>query len=74
LQERATGAAWRKLPNWYLIATEDRNIPPAAQRGMAARAKARTVSVHAPHAAAVTEPDAVSELIFRAAHAGRSAR
>ncbi|BCL27235.1 alpha/beta fold hydrolase [Streptomyces aurantiacus] len=73
LQERATTAAWKKLPSWYLIATEDRNIPPAAQRWMAARAKAHTVSVHAPHAAAVSDPHAVSELILRAAHAVRSA-
>ncbi|GAA4794214.1 alpha/beta hydrolase [Streptomyces ziwulingensis] len=73
LQERATAAAWKKLPNWYLIATEDRNIPPKAQRWMAARAKAHTVTVHAPHAAAVSDPRAVSELILKAAHAVRSA-
>ncbi|MFJ9038514.1 alpha/beta fold hydrolase [Streptomyces sp. NPDC102406] len=74
LQERATVAAWKKLPNWYLIATEDRNIPPTAQRWMAARAKAHTVSVHAPHAVSVSDPRAVSELILKAAHAVRSAR
>jgi pimeloyl-ACP methyl ester carboxylesterase len=74
LEERATAAAWKKLPSWYLIATEDRNIPPAAQRWMAARAKAHTVAVRAPHAAAVSDPRAVSDLILRAARTVRSAR
>ncbi|WP_260462222.1 hypothetical protein [Streptomyces sp. TRM72054] len=30
LQEKSTAAAWKKLPSWCLVATEDRNIPPAA--------------------------------------------
>ncbi|MEU5144021.1 MULTISPECIES: alpha/beta hydrolase [unclassified Streptomyces] len=74
LNERATAAAWKKLPVWYLIATEDRNIPPAAQRWMAARAKARTVAVRAPHAAAVSDPRAVTELIRDAALSVRAGR
>ncbi|MEU9063012.1 alpha/beta hydrolase [Streptomyces sp. NPDC048430] len=69
LNEPATAAAWKKLPTWYLIATEDRNIPPKVQRWMAARAKAHTVTVHAPHAAAVSDPRAVADLIDKAAHA-----
>jgi pimeloyl-ACP methyl ester carboxylesterase len=72
LEERATAAAWKKLPVWYLIATEDRNIPPAAQRWMAARAGARTVAVRAPHAAAVSDPRAVTELIRSAVRSVRS--
>jgi pimeloyl-ACP methyl ester carboxylesterase len=67
LDEKATAAAWKTLPTWYLIASEDRNIPPRAQRWMATRAKARTVTVHAPHAVAVSDPRAVSELIHGAA-------
>ncbi|GAB2997073.1 alpha/beta hydrolase [Streptomyces pseudoechinosporeus] len=74
LEERATAAAWKKLPAWYLIATEDRNIPPAAQRWMAARAKARTVAARVPHAAAVSDPRAVTELILGAARSVRSGR
>ncbi|MCG8965238.1 MULTISPECIES: alpha/beta fold hydrolase [Streptomyces] len=72
LEERATAAAWKSLPVWYLIATEDRNIPPAAQRWMAGRAGARTVAVRAPHAAAVSDPRAVTELIRSAARSVRS--
>jgi pimeloyl-ACP methyl ester carboxylesterase len=74
LQEPATAAAWKKLPTWYLIATEDRNIPPAAQRWMATRAKARTVAVHAPHAVAVSDPRAVTDIIRNAARSVRSSR
>ncbi|MFF3906470.1 alpha/beta fold hydrolase [Streptomyces sp. NPDC001848] len=69
LKEPATAAAWKKIPSWYLVATEDRNIPPAAERWMAARAGAHTVSVRAPHAVAVSDPGPVTELIQRAARA-----
>ncbi|MFF9090933.1 alpha/beta fold hydrolase [Streptomyces sp. NPDC014991] len=72
LEERATEAAWKKLPNWYLVASEDRNIPPAAQRWMATRAKARTVTVHAPHAVSVSDPRAVTDLILDAARTVRA--
>ncbi|MET8403602.1 alpha/beta hydrolase [Streptomyces sp900116325] len=68
LNEPATAAAWKKVPTWYLIATEDRNIPPKAQRWMAARAKAQTVTVHAPHAATVSSARAVADLLDKAAH------
>ncbi|MET7354671.1 alpha/beta fold hydrolase [Streptomyces mirabilis] len=67
LQETATEAAWKKLPSWYLVATEDRNIPPAAEQWMAERAHAHTVRVRAPHAVAVSDPAPVTELILRAA-------
>lgn len=69
LNEPATAAAWKKLPTWYLIATEDRNIPPKVQRWMAARAKAHTIAVQAPHAVSVSDPRAVADLLDKAAHA-----
>jgi pimeloyl-ACP methyl ester carboxylesterase len=67
LQEKSTAAAWKKLPSWCLVATEDRNIPPAAVQWMAERARAHTVRVRAPHAVAVSDPGPVTELILRAA-------
>ncbi|MFD7997938.1 alpha/beta fold hydrolase [Streptomyces mirabilis] len=67
LQEKATVAAWKRIPSWYLVATEDRNIPPAAEQWMADRARARTVTVRAPHAVAVSDPGPVTDLILRAA-------
>lgn len=69
LEEKATKAAWRTLPSWTLITTEDRNIPPAAQRFMAERAHAHTVEVHASHAVSVSQPGAVTRLIEQAAQA-----
>jgi pimeloyl-ACP methyl ester carboxylesterase len=72
LQEPATAAAWKKIPSWALVATEDRNIPPAAERWMAERARAHTVTVRAPHAAAVSDPGPVTDLILRAARSVRT--
>ncbi|MGW0858855.1 alpha/beta fold hydrolase [Streptomyces sp. NPDC002690] len=66
LQGKATAAAWKEIPSWYLVATEDRNIPPAAEEWMAERAGAHTVSVSAPHAVSVSDPGPVTELILSA--------
>ncbi|GHB17548.1 alpha/beta hydrolase [Streptomyces viridiviolaceus] len=72
LQEPATAAAWKKIPSWYLVATEDRNIPPTAERWMAKRARAHTVTVRAPHAVSVSDPGPVTDLILRATRSVRS--
>jgi pimeloyl-ACP methyl ester carboxylesterase len=61
-----TDPAWRGRPSWYMVATEDRMIPPAAQRTMAQRAGATTVEVAASHAVYMSRPDAVAALIVRA--------
>jgi pimeloyl-ACP methyl ester carboxylesterase len=67
LEDTAKTAAWRALPSWYLIATKDQLIPPAAQRFLAKRAKSRTTSVKAAHAAMYRHPAAVTRTIERAA-------
>jgi pimeloyl-ACP methyl ester carboxylesterase len=59
--------AWKTIPSWYLVARQDRAIPPAAERSMAKRAKAHTVEVNAPHAVYLTDPGAVTRLILDAA-------
>jgi pimeloyl-ACP methyl ester carboxylesterase len=59
--------AWRNKPTWYLIATEDRMIPPDAQRFMADRAKATQVEAAGSHAIYVSRPDAVAAIIETAA-------
>ncbi|WP_372349491.1 alpha/beta fold hydrolase [Streptomyces sp. KL116D] len=74
LQEPATAAAWKTIPSWYLVATEDRNIPPAAERWMAQRARAHTVTVRAPHAVSVSDPGPVTDLIRRAVRSVRPGR
>lgn len=69
LEEKSTKAAWKTIPSWSLIATQDFNIPPAAQRFMSERANAHTVEVKASHAVSVSRPDAVTRIIQQAATA-----
>lgn len=59
--------AWRGKPTRYLIATDDRMIPPPAQRMMAERTGATTTQAPGSHAIYVSKPDAVADLITRAA-------
>jgi pimeloyl-ACP methyl ester carboxylesterase len=58
--------AWRAEPSWYLVATEDRMIPPPAQRAMSERISATTAEVAASHAVYVSQPDAVVDVISKA--------
>ena len=60
-------AAWRSKPSWYLVATEDRMIPPHAQRSMSARAGSTVEEAAGSHAIYVSRPDAVAALIKKAA-------
>ncbi len=62
-----TTPAWKTKPSWYLIAQDDHMIPPDAQRGMSARAKATVHSVPGSHAVYVSNPQAVASLIEAAA-------
>lgn len=59
--------AWRAKPSWYLVATEDKMIPPAAQRAMSKRAGSTVVEVKGSHAIYVSQPAAVAALIEQAA-------
>jgi pimeloyl-ACP methyl ester carboxylesterase len=61
--------AWKTVPCWYLLCTEDRAIPPATQRFMAERANATVQEVAASHASMVSQPEAVTRLIRQAAEA-----
>jgi pimeloyl-ACP methyl ester carboxylesterase len=59
--------AWRDKPSWYLVATDDRMIPPPAQRAMAERAGATVTEVPGSHSVYVSQPKAVASLIEQAA-------
>jgi pimeloyl-ACP methyl ester carboxylesterase len=59
--------AWKSKPSWYLVATDDRMIPPPAQRLMSQRAGATVVETGGSHAVYVSKPQAVAELIKQAA-------
>ena len=61
--------AWRGKPSWYLVATEDRMIPPPAQRAMSERAGATEVEVAGSHAIYLSQPQAVAALIKQAGEA-----
>ena len=65
---------WRVKPSWYLVSTEDKMIPPNAQRSMAKRAGSEVVEVKGSHAVYVSQPEAVAGLIERAAIAASSMR
>ena len=60
--------AWKKKPSWYLVSTEDKMIPPDAQRAMSKRAGSTVVEVKGSHAVYVSQPRAVADLIAKAAH------
>jgi pimeloyl-ACP methyl ester carboxylesterase len=59
--------AWRSKPSWYLVATEDRMIPPPAQRMMAERAGSTTTEAQGSHSIYVSKSGAVASLISQAA-------
>jgi pimeloyl-ACP methyl ester carboxylesterase len=61
--------AWKTIPSWYLIGTEDLIIPEAQQRFMAERAGAQIVEVKASHVSLMSKPNAVARLIVAAAEA-----
>ncbi len=62
-----TEASWRTKPSWYLVTTEDRMIPPPAQRTMAGRIGATQSEVTASHSVYVSQPETVASLIAQAA-------
>jgi len=55
--------AWQTKPSWYLVATDDRMIPPPAQRLMSQRAGSSVVEAKGSHAVYVSQPEAVAGLI-----------
>jgi pimeloyl-ACP methyl ester carboxylesterase len=58
--------AWKSKPSWYIVAENDRAIPPDLERTMAARIKAQTTSVGASHVAMLSQPAFVADVIIKA--------
>ena len=70
LGEAFAGApAWRSIPSWTLVSTDDNSLPVAAQRAMAERAGSRIVEVASSHASPVSQPAVVAQVIRDAARA-----
>lgn len=62
-----TNAGWKKLPCWYQVSMNDRMIPPQAEKFMAQRINARTISLASSHASLVSRPKEVADFILEAA-------
>jgi pimeloyl-ACP methyl ester carboxylesterase len=73
LNGEVTQASWKTKPSWYLVATDDKMIPPPAQRSMSRRAGATVTETPGSHAVYVSRPDPVAKLIARAASSVGSA-
>ena len=69
LQDVMGVPAWRSHPCWYLVASDDQAIPPAAERQFASRMGATTIEAPSGHVAMVSHPDEVAHLIETAAKA-----
>jgi pimeloyl-ACP methyl ester carboxylesterase len=65
--------AWRRKPSWYLVASDDRMIPPPAQLTMAERAGSTVAEEAGSHSIYVSQPRAVAALIKQAARLAREA-
>ena len=75
LNGAVTEPAWKSKPSWYLVSTEDKIIPPDAQRAMSKRTGAKVVEIKGSHAVYVSQPQAVAHLIEEAAKSlGRAPR
>jgi pimeloyl-ACP methyl ester carboxylesterase len=71
LNGAVSNASWKNKPSWYLVATEDKMIPPDAQRFMAKRAGATVGEAKGSHAIYVSKPEVVADLIAHAAEGVR---
>ncbi|MDH3039357.1 alpha/beta hydrolase, partial [Streptomyces sp. TRM75561] len=66
LDDTATQAAWKTIPSWSLITTQDLAIPADSMRFMSKRAHSHTTEINASHAVTVSQPRAVSDIIGKA--------
>lgn len=67
LNGAVSSPAWKSKPSWYLVATNDKMIPPQAQRFMSERAGSIVADAAGSHAVYVSKPQAVAALIEQAA-------
>jgi len=73
LSGKISDPAWKTKPSWYLIVTDDKMIPPDAQRFMSKRAGSTVLEVKGSHAIYVSQPKAVAALVEQAAKSVKSA-
>ena len=73
LNGKISEPAWKSKPSWYLVTTDDKMIPPDAQRSMSKRAGSTVVEVKGSHAVYVSQPKPVAALIVQAAKSLKAA-
>lgn len=66
-EDKITSPAWKTLPTWYQVSENDNMIPPEAERRMAERMKAKTISLPASHASLASRPSEIAGFIIEAA-------
>lgn len=59
--------AWKTIPSWYVVASQDHTIPPEAERVMAERAGSTTIEIDSSHVVMMSHPDEVTDVILDAA-------
>jgi pimeloyl-ACP methyl ester carboxylesterase len=65
--ETQTVAAWKTVPSWYVISTQDHAINPDSERFMAKRMKANTTEIDASHVSFISQPAKIVKIIEEAA-------
>jgi pimeloyl-ACP methyl ester carboxylesterase len=68
----APGVAWKSKPSWYIVAKNDRTVQPDLERFLAKRMGATTTEVDSSHVVMLSQPQAVVDVILKAAHAVQS--
>ncbi|GII05831.1 alpha/beta fold hydrolase [Planobispora takensis] len=71
LSDGSGDPAWKTIPSWYLIPTQDKVIPPAAQRFIAKRAGSTVREIHSSHVVMMSHPDAAAAVVLSAYAATR---
>jgi pimeloyl-ACP methyl ester carboxylesterase len=66
MEEQSGPPSWQKTPSWYVVASDDALLHPDAQRFLAARSNSTTIEIATSHAAPLSAPGAVAQLILRA--------
>jgi pimeloyl-ACP methyl ester carboxylesterase len=70
LAEKSSAPAWKTIPSWDVIGTEDHILPQQLQEFMAKRAGSQITELKAPHLSLIAQPAAVAKVIVTAANAG----
>jgi pimeloyl-ACP methyl ester carboxylesterase len=67
-----SGAAWKSIPSWYIVGTEDRAINPDFEHFLAKRMGAKTTEIKSSHVSFLSQPTMVVKVIEEAAKAAAS--